>query len=204
MVNSGYSPAEKKILEAAKNVFIKKGMHGARMQEIAEEAGINKALLHYYFRNKKMLFLAIFKSEFSRFGPRLFQLFDSDVSMEDKLRQVVAAYIDLLASNPYLPVFIIHEMHQNPELMSDLKSTLQDIKSSKIVEQLKEGIVKGFYVPLVPEQFFTNLLGWCIFPFLAKPMIMQMFLEDERSFTVFLEERKRIIPELFLQSIKKQ
>ena len=111
---------EGKILDAAKKVFTKKGMYGARMQEIADEAGINKALLHYYFRSKDKLFDAIFHEAFHDFVPRAFKSFKSEMPFEDKLSLFVSNYIDIIIENPYLPLFIINEINQKPERLGQL------------------------------------------------------------------------------------
>ena len=80
--------SEKLILNAAENIFIKKGMDGARMQEIADEAGINKALLHYYFRNKQQLFEAVFMNAFSLLAPQLNSILNDDSSIEEKIIKI--------------------------------------------------------------------------------------------------------------------
>ena len=96
---------EEKILDAAQTVFTRKGMDGARMQEIANEAGINKALLHYYFRSKQKLFEAIFKQVFKQIFPDIKAFIHSEIPLEKKLGIFVEKYIDLLMKNPFLPSF---------------------------------------------------------------------------------------------------
>src|SRR2546425_901472 len=78
---------ENKILQAAKKVFITKGLDGARMQDIADEAGINKALLHYYFRSKDKLFEVIFMEAATSLFPKIVSILDEDISLFDKLRK---------------------------------------------------------------------------------------------------------------------
>jgi len=194
---------EEKILQAAKKVFLEKGMYGARMQEIAEEAGINKALLHYYFRSKDKLFKYIFDMVFMQFGPKLFAIFNTDASIEEKIRAFVDAYLDLLSENPFLPVFIINEIQQNPELLKDMEAVLQDIGKSKIIEQLNEGMAAGRFIDIKAEHFYVNILAWCILPFLTKPILNRIFGINEDAFDAFIQERKKIIPEMIMRSITK-
>ena len=94
---------EQIILEAAKKVFVRKGMAGARMQDIADEAGINKALLHYYFRNKEKLFEMIFMEAAEKFFPRINAIFDSDQPLFEKIESFCEEYISVVMENPYLP-----------------------------------------------------------------------------------------------------
>lgn len=105
---------EDRIFESATEVFIEKGMDGARMQDIANHAGINKALLHYYYRTKERLFEAVFekmaKLIFSRFAPVL----DENASLEDKIRFFFREHISFLQKNPRLPAFILNEINRNP------------------------------------------------------------------------------------------
>lgn len=111
---------EDKIIEAAKEVFIKKGMDGARMQEIADEAGINKALLHYYFRSKEKLFDAIFERVIRMAFPRISQIIFSDLHFRVKVEQAIDTYLDLLMKHPYLPAFILKEINRDASLFINL------------------------------------------------------------------------------------
>jgi AcrR family transcriptional regulator len=204
MVKSNKSPSsEQKIIEAAKKIFLQKGMYGARMQEIAEEAGINKALLHYYFRSKGQLFKSIFDTAFMNFGPKLFGIFNDDTSMEQKIDDFVNAYLDTISKNPYLPLFIINEIQRNPELLKDVEKVLQHIGKTKIIDELNAGIEGGKFLPIKPEQFFSNIMAWCIFPFLTRPILDRIFGISETAFADFIEERKKIIPSMIMRSIKK-
>ena len=107
--------AEEKILVAARKVFTTKGMAGARMQDIADEAGINKALLHYYFRDKDKLFEVVFMEEAQKFFPKINAIFNSDVPLFEKIENFVNEYIDEMQENPYLPWFVMNEVNRDPD-----------------------------------------------------------------------------------------
>jgi len=87
------------ILEAAKKVFISHGFDGTSMQQIANEAGINKSLLHYYFRNKEKLFAAVFSYAFQNFIPQVQGILNSDISVFIKIERIVSEYMDMLLKN---------------------------------------------------------------------------------------------------------
>ena len=106
---------EEKILQAANNVFQTKGMAGARMQEIADKAGINKAMLHYYYRSKQRLFEAVFNNTFSLLAPQLNNILNDDSSIEVKVRNFTSNYIGFVIKHPYLPNFIIQELNRSEE-----------------------------------------------------------------------------------------
>lgn len=192
---------EEKILHAAQNVFIQKGMDGARMQEIADEAGINKALLHYYFRTKEKLFDAIFKKVFSNILPNIMGMVDSDLPIETKLGVFIENYINILMKNPFLPTFILKEMNRNPEfLASILKGT--GIQPAKIFSMLEKEMDAGKIRRMDPRDLLINILGLSIFPIAAKPLMTIMFFEnDKKAYHQFIENRKTTVKEFILNSI---
>jgi len=135
---------EQLILGAAKKVFIRKGLDGTRMQEIADEAGINKSLLHYYFRSKDKLFDVIFKEIVMSFAPRIVEILNSPISLFDKIELFVATYIDLLLKNPYIPGFLVNEVSKNPErIVSALK--MQGVNPAIMREQLRKESGKSHF-----------------------------------------------------------
>ncbi len=200
-----HTGTEKIILEAARQVFIRKGFDGARMQEIADEANINKALLHYYFRSKDKLFMAIFVEVIQSFilsSVKLIQ--DPGHSVFDKIRLFVEKYISLIQENPYLPGFILNELNRRPDrLVGIFKSSGLELDYffSQIEKEIREGKIK----PVEPEHLLINMISMCVFPFVGKPMINTIILSySEKDFNLFMEERKRTIPEFIINSIKKQ
>src|SRR5258706_4583523 len=103
---------EERILDAARKVFVRNGMSGARMQDIADEAGINKALLHYYFKNKRKLFEEIFMEAADELFPRINKIFRSEESLFVKIERFCDEYISVVLENPYLPLFVLNELSQ--------------------------------------------------------------------------------------------
>ncbi len=194
---------EQKILDAASRIFLKKGLYGARMQEIADEAGINKALLHYYFRNKNKLFQAIFERTFNLFYPLILQIFNNEDPIEKKIKHLVNHYIDFLLVHPYLPLFLINEINRDPEGWLHIKPILHEIKTSRFMQQFNENVKSGYFLPIKPEQFLTNLMALILFPFVNKTMLTTGFAMDETKFNHFITERKKIVPAMVLRAIIK-
>ncbi|HPF52532.1 MAG TPA: TetR/AcrR family transcriptional regulator [Draconibacterium sp.] len=192
---------EEKILNAAQTVFIRKGMDGARMQEIANEAGINKALLHYYFRTKEKLFNAIFKMVFSRIFPNLMTMVYSDLPFEEKLGIFLDKYIDLLQKNPYLPTFILKEMNRNPEFLATIIKS-NGVNPAEVMGMFEKEMDAGKIRRLDPRDLLVNMLGLSIFPIAAGPLLSIMFFEnDKNAYNEFIEKRKITIKEFILNSI---
>ena len=161
---------EEKILDAAKEVFMKYGLYGARMQDIADTAGINKALLHYYFRNKEKLFDRIFETALSRYFENA-QVFDNnDLPVKDRVCQYVSRNIDFYAEYPQMSMFIIKEIGNNPELFKQKVMAAKKNKTFRLITSLEEAIQKGEIPKIDTTMFMINLQSLCSYPFLASPM----------------------------------
>lgn len=193
---------EEHILEAAKNVFQTKGMDGARMQEIADNAGINKAMLHYYYRSKQLLFEAVFKNAFSLLAPQLNKILNDDSSIEDKIRNFTTNYISFIIKHPYLPNFIIQELNRNPDFILKLQENNTFLNIEKFKQQVDIEVSKGILKPTKGDQLFINILALNIFPFVAKPLIKAFTKEDDKGFKQLMEQRKTEVSEFIINSIK--
>ena len=193
---------EEQILDAAKNVFQAKGMDGARMQEIADIAGINKAMLHYYYRSKQLLFEAVFKNAFSLLAPQLNAILNDDSTIEDKVKNFTANYISFIIKHPYLPNFIIQELNRNQDFILKLKDNKGFPNLEKFKKQVAFEVENGIIKPISAEQLFINILALNIFPFVAKPLIMAFTNSDVKAFKKLLEERKIEVANFIINSIK--
>ncbi len=195
---------EEKILNAARQVFIEKGLSGARMQDIADKAEINKAMLHYYFKNKEMLFKLIFQETAGKLFPHFEKLMDSDLNFFDKIRSIVASYIDVIIQNPYIPLFVMNEMNKNPEI--GMKTFFEAQKPGfvkKFRQAIENSIEMGLIEPINPIHLIMNMFSMCAFPFIAKPMIKILTGVEEEQFRNLMEQRKVLVAEFIINSIKK-
>ncbi len=195
---------EEKILAAAKKVFISKGMSGARMQDIADEAGINKALLHYYFRSKEKLFEVIFLEAAQKLFPKINSIFESDMPLFQKIEHFSEEYITVMAENPYLPLFVLNEINQDPETFLNKIWGKQNLpRPQKFLEQIEKEVRKGTIKKLSPLHLLMNLISLSVFPFVAKSMIQFTLGLDELQYRAIMEQRKKEIPKFIIDSIKK-
>jgi len=194
---------EEKILEAAKKVFLKEGMAGARMQDIADEAGINKAMLHYYFRSKEKLFEKIFTELSQHFFPRLVKIFESDEPLFRKIESFVVEYIDQMRQTPYLPIFVLNEVNRQPEAF--IKKMMGDRRPpiKKFIDDVQAEVRNGVIKPLNPLQLLLNIISLCVFPFVARPMFQMVTSIDKAMFEKILEQRKREVSKFIIDAIKK-
>jgi TetR/AcrR family transcriptional regulator len=201
---------EQRILDAAHAVFVRRGTAGARMQEIAAEAGVNQALLHYYFRSKDRLSRAAFEQAASEFMPTVIQVLASDTELEAKVARIIELEIDHLARAPYLPGYIISEVTHHPERARQLITAVtrqapEDVRPKVVTmlrKQLEARARSGRMRPIAPEQFIVNLMSLCIFPFAARPMILEMLGMDQRAFDQFIARRRQDLTAFFLGALR--
>lgn len=193
---------ETEILIAAKEIFQQKGMAGARMQEIADKAKINKALLHYYYRSKQLLFEAVFKSAFSMLAPQLNKVLNDDSDLFEKIRKFTENYVSFVIKHPYLPNFVVQELNKNPEFVQKLRSEKNFPSIEKFKLQVSDAINQGIIKPIEAEQLFINIISLNIFPFIGEPLLMALVNVDKESYNKILENRKMEVAEFIINSIK--
>jgi AcrR family transcriptional regulator len=180
---------EEKIKEAASIVFTKKGYGNARTRDIAEEAGINLALLNYYFRSKEKLFQIVMAERIDKlFGVLTPVLNDESTTLEEKLEKVTESYINMLLENPDLPIFVLSEIRSNPEQLSNRFQARKHLTESVFVKQLM-----ARRSDINPFHFLMNLLGMNLFPFVAKP-VLQPIVGSEEMYRQLMEQRKKLVP----------
>ncbi|MDO5522819.1 MAG: TetR/AcrR family transcriptional regulator [Bacteroidia bacterium] len=181
---------EQKIIDAARKIFTQKGYAATKTRDISEAAGINLALLNYYFGSKENLFKLIvlekFKEMFGLLNP---VLSDENVSLEEKVKTLVDYYTNLLSENEDLPIFVLSELKNNERIFDDILQMARTISQPVIEKQLKE---KG--IVLSPANFVINIISLTIFPFVAKPMLISSGIVEENDFAAFIEKRKQEIP----------
>jgi TetR/AcrR family transcriptional regulator len=194
---------EQKILEAAKNIFLAKGLDGARMQDIADEAGINKAMLHYYFRSKDKLFEQIFTEVAGHFIPKIIAILEAEKTVFEKIEMFCREYISQVIQTPYVPIFILNEINKQPEAFLKKVLNIRKPPVEAFVKQLEKEARQGIIKRTDPLQLLLNVLSLCIFPFVARPMIQLIGGKDRNQFIAMMEQRKKDVPKMIIESIKK-
>ena len=201
---------EQRILDAAHQVFLRRGTAGARMQEIAAEAGVNQALLHYYFRNKEQLADAAFQRAARGFMPAVVAVIASEGELEDKVRRVIDLELGHLSRAPYLPGYIIGEVTHRPERAAQLIAAVTGLAPKDLGprvlgtlrRQIAARVKAGAMRAIAPESFLVNLMALCIFPFAVRPMVQAMLGMDDRRFDRFITRRREELPAFFLGALR--
>jgi len=199
--------AEQEILKAAMATFVKKGRHGAKMQEIADAAGINKAMLHYYFRSKDKLYLKVFENVFVEGFGSLHVVFKKNDTFEKKLANFVDQYTTLIMQNPQFPMFILRELSEGAEdikqVFDQILKNIQFNLPSVFIDSIQTAIKNGEIKKVDPRQIFITIIGSIAFFFIAEPLLM-VFLVNDKNYkrSAFIEQRKKIVTDIILNGIK--
>ncbi len=194
---------EEIIFEAATDVFLEKGMDGARMQDIANRAGINKALLHYYYRTKDRLFTAVFEKIAGLMLEKIAPVFDANLTLEEKIRFFFNEHISFLQKNPRLPAFILNEVNRNPARIKKLIMSIDIDKLWKTLEKQheKELIKYNIKIDELP-QLISSFAALSVFPFAARGILEVILEKMGMRFDDYLEQRKKYVAEFAIRAIR--
>lgn len=198
-----YSDTERKILQAASDIFLQKGRDGARMQEIAERAGINKALLHYYFRSKEKLYQTVRNFTLRRFMENLLEAIEDTHDFHVFLRNFINNYIDYLAENEQVLRFMLWELQEGgQQIVQLMQATFREhgFTQPPFIPVIRTAIARGQIRRVDPVQFIISVIGMCVYPFIARSILENIFdidIQDKK----FLQRRKKEIYELTYSSL---
>lgn len=196
---------ETKIIQAATEVFLEKGKDGARMQEIAQRAGINKALLHYYFRSKDKLYEKVFREKVFNFLDELFSSVPKTDDIKTVLKQFTANYLDLISTHPELVRFILWEIKQGGQYMGDALKDITDkhgFSKFPFLDKVQNAIQSGTIRSVDPLHLIISVIGMCVYPFIAQPLLEKAIPGIQVGSTVFLQKRKEEIFNLIWEGIQ--
>ncbi|MFN2394721.1 MAG: TetR/AcrR family transcriptional regulator [Bacteroidales bacterium] len=193
---------EQKIFDAATELFMEKGVDRTSVRDIASKAGINLALMNYYFRSKENLFDAIFTNLVKENTRDLLQILDSDMGLEEKVRNYVDAYIDILTSNPLLVPFFMAIIHRSQDKITKMKMISNLYGTEKFSQQIVDEGKKGTIRRTDPSHFFVDMISLITFPFAIRPLIMDRNEMSTEDFDTFIHERKEHVTSLLLKNMK--
>ncbi len=193
---------EEKIFEAARLIFQERGFEGARMQEIADKANINKSMLHYYYRSKDNLFFEVFKAGIKKIIPQLLAILNKEIDLKTKIKEIVEFYYFTFDKDPQLPSFIIYEMNQNEKRFKEFVSTQGVSLPQSYIDQVNVAIKEKTIKDIAPHQLLMNIISLCLMPIVAKNMVQMIFNLDDAKYHEFLEDRRQISLDFILDGIQ--
>lgn len=193
---------ETRILDAAHAVFMRKGAYGARMQEIADEAGVNRALLHYYFNDREGLARAVFERAMGEMFPAAMRVWTADAPFEQNLREAVRLAFDHLEANPYLPGFLQTEMHVHPERFREMMARVSSGPLATMSAQVKAAVAAGHIRPVPLDQLLVSIHALVVFPFSARAFTETVLAETGRDFAGFIAERREMVGDFIMRALR--
>jgi AcrR family transcriptional regulator len=193
---------EEKIMDAAIKVFTQKGLAGARMQEIADEAGVNKAMVHYYYRSKQNLFENIFKKKVKELFRAISIILAADKSFEDKVRSFIETEIEVISQFPTLPLFVLNEAGKNPAILEEVfeeggPKQMIGLFKMMVEHEVNQGNIRTISF----EELLINIMSLCIYPFVARPILQFVLDKDDLDYKDMIESRKQTIADLIINDL---
>lgn len=205
MVKEKDNSTEKAILEAALKVFTEKGFAATRMEHIAKEAKINRALLHYYFRSKDKMFDLIFAQRIGEFLSGIAQHMFSEKPLRQKIEGIIEHEINMLIEHPHLPIFIFQELAQNPNRIMEFAKNagahpgeLLKTFSAQVKTEVKKGTIRN----VEPSHLLMSTMSMAIYPFIARPIIKAMLQLDDEEFKKLMKKRKDEVADFIFKSLR--
>ena len=184
---------ENLIKQKAKILFFQKGFLTATTQEIADEAGVNRALIHYYFRSREQLLDLLLEETLTEKKDKVRKILLSALPFREKIGNFIDTIVDYGLTYPYLDNFIISETARRPDKVEVFCSKDRVNSSDLIREQLEEEIANGKIAPISAEHFMINLSALCNYPLLAKAVLQAIHGMTDAAYHKFLLDRKQII-----------
>jgi AcrR family transcriptional regulator len=187
-------PTEEKIKQAARRLFTERGFAAVKTRDIAAEAGINLALLNYYFRSKAKLFDIIMIENFEQFVQQLIPILgDENLPLDEILQRVTASYIDMLKHNPDLPFFIMNEMRNDSTKLAFVREKMAHVRGA-FLKRVENTLIDRKITASEIGHMMMNFMGLIIFPFVAQPILMKVNGFSKKEFDSLMEERKKLVP----------
>jgi TetR/AcrR family transcriptional regulator len=189
------SKTEHLIKETAERMFLKEGKMLATTQDIADAAGVNRTLLHYYFRSRDVLFNLVFKEALTKLRTRVYEVLGSEVPFRAMVENLVNVFYEELSISPYLETFIALQLNQEPgkyeEFFTKIPGGKEKLKN--FLKEVQLEIDNGNIHPMKPINFFINLFALMAYPFVARPIYTNMFDLSDAAYEKLLCERKKVI-----------
>lgn len=187
---------EQLIKDTAKRIFFAEGKLHATTQDIADAAGVNRTLLHYYFRSKDILIQQVFKEAMQGLNARLDTVMESDLPFKKKIENLIDVFLTEAVAFPYQETFLVTEILNDSCRIHD-ESKPQKIKS--FLAQIQTEMDAGHIKPMNPVHFLMNLFSLMVYPLIMAPLFKEMFNFSDSGYTDMINERKKLICEMIFK-----
>ncbi len=187
---------EERIKAAAAKIFMEKGFDGTTTRDIAKEAGLNSALMNYYFRSKEKLFAGVFDEMCELFFHGLTEILSQPLSFKEKILALIDHDFKIFRENPALSNFILNELHRNPERLIDIAKKASSIRSTVLEKQFNDAVASGEIRNVDIKHILLLIPANIQFVFISKPLTMKIHNMCESDFELFLDEHIKVVKEM--------
>lgn len=195
---------ERQIIDAAEELFLKRGFTRTSTTEIAQKAGCNQALVHYYFRTKENLFNKLFEEKFLMFIESISIDEECKGGLRERIENIVTKHIDFLCQNPGLPLLLLSEVNRNSDHIGHIFEKMK-IHAVRIVGMLETEIAKEREKGLVRDvngfDLIFNIISLNVFMFIAKPLLLNIREMNDETYVAFINARKDEIIKIIIGGI---
>jgi len=186
---------EIRIKNTAKRLFQEKGFDAVRTREIAEAAGINSALLHYYFRSKENLFHIVMVESIGEMFSFLRNIINEpNTTLSSKIDRIVNGYINVIKANPRLALFVLNELNNNSTRIIKESGVAHDMLSNSELFKQMNVHMKEKSIHISALHIMLNTISLSVMPFIAHPLVAYLYNNEIENINEFLEERHTLIP----------
>ena len=184
------------IKETAKNLFFVQGRFDTTTQEIADEAGVNRTLINYYFRSRDNLVQIVFDEAHKVEKEKSEIIMRSELPFKEKITHFIEGSLQTSLQYPYLETYIVSQInkgtcHKRDVEKEDLQIFYRDIKKEMELGNIEK---------MEPIQFIINMISLLIFPSAIRPLFMENMMIDDKEFDRLIADRKDIILKLLFKN----
>lgn len=193
---------QEEILQAARQEFINEGFSGARLQGIADNIGVTKAMIHYYFDTKENLFAEVYRDASKKLISGLMDTLEESTPLFQKIDAFIDEAIDRFNEHADVVGFVVNELDRHPEKTTEIFRAAKAYDSSSFDEQLEEAASNYEIAPAQSNQIVANMLSLCMFPFIGKSFLKEILgSSGEESYEQFLKQRREVIKDTIINSL---
>lgn len=190
---------EQEIRQAALREFIKEGVSGARTQVIADQIGVTKAMIHYYFKTKENLFREVYRQASETMMEGVMEVLEQETPLFPKIEAFIDRLLDRLADHPELAGFVVNELRQHPDITKPLFDEACNYQASVFEGQLEQAASEYRVAPVAAEQVVANMVSLCLFPYTGRPFLASLLGQtSDNDFDAFLNKRREVIKDTIL------
>lgn len=184
------------IKETTKKLFFVQGRFDVTTQEIADEAGVNRTLINYYFRSRDNLIQIVSYEAHKVEKEKSEIIMNSDLPFKEKIAKFVESSLQTSLQYPYLETYIVSQLNKGICAKKDIEE--DDVK--KLYKDIEQEMSLGKIEQMEPCQFIFNMISLLVFPSAMRPLFMENMMIDDKEFDRLISDRKDIIIKMLFKN----